>query len=77
MTPELSQHLLRRDGEVANVRIELPDERKGMAQGLTSIRKTRNVQRYAAGETPLWINPAPWAGNGYRDYLKQRAAAAT
>jgi len=60
-----------------NVRIELPDERKGMAQGLTSIRKTRNVQRYPAGEMPPWINPAPWAGNGYRDYLKQRAAAAT
>ena len=60
-----------------NVRIELPDERKSMAQGLTSIRKTRNVQRYPAGKRPPWINPAPWAGNGYRDYLKRQVSSAT
>ena len=60
-----------------NVRIELPDERKGMAQGLTSIRKTRHPQRYSDGEMPPWINPAPWAGNGYRDYLKRQASTAT
>ena len=60
-----------------NVKIELPDERKGMAQGLTSVRKTRNVQRYRDDETPAWINPAPWAGNGYRDYLKQQVSSRT
>ena len=58
-----------------NVRIELPDERKGMAQGLTSVRKTRNTQRYRGDELPPWLNPAPWAGNGYREFIERQAAA--
>ena len=57
-----------------NVRIELPDERKGMAQGLTSIRAIRKT-RALGDELPPWMNPAPWAGNGYREFIERQAAA--
>ncbi len=54
----------------ANVCIELPNESKGAAQGLKSVRKDGVVAR-AKVQEPLkpWVNPAPWAANGLRHYL--------
>jgi 5,5'-dehydrodivanillate O-demethylase len=58
-----------------NVRVELPNETKGMDSGLRSGRKTQLPP--LNGPRPAWLNPAPWAGQGLRYYLEKVGALST
>jgi 5,5'-dehydrodivanillate O-demethylase len=59
-----------------NVRIQLPNESKGAARGLKSVRKSGVVQRFRYEEPlPPWVNPQPWAGHGLRHYLARLGRA--
>ena len=58
----------------SNVRIELPNESRGVAQGLRSGR----LAGANRNEVPAWMNPAPWAGFGmkyYIDRVKEQSGA--
>ena len=56
----------------SNVRIELPNEGKGMARGLKSVRKTQISRSDLENPLQPWVNPAPWAGHGLRYYLARQ-----
>ena len=53
-----------------NVRLEVPSEAKGVAQGLRSVRN-EGIGTSGRRQLQPWMNPEPWACQGMRHYTQQ------